>query len=396
MGKQFITKIFIVEDDPVFSRVLQRALENEDNYDVTVYQSGEDLVTNLHQNPDIVSIDYNLPGMSGLEILEKVKGYNDDIGTVVISGQEKVEVVVEAYNNGADRYIIKNENAVVELVNSVKNLCKNVNLRKELEDLRDQVIDRSRYHEIIGESNAVMKTLRLIQKVENNNITVLITGESGTGKELVARALHYNSSRKRKPFIPVNVAAIPEDLIESELFGHEKGAFTGASGKRIGKFEESNGGTVFLDEIGEMDINLQTKLLRVLQDSKISRLGSNKEIKLDLRIVAATNNNLGQQVKEGLFREDLYYRLQGFLIHLAPLRERGNDPALLAKYFLKNFCDQNREPQKSFSADTIDALLDHSWPGNIRELKASVERAALISDSQIITSDDMVFSDSIF
>ncbi len=396
MAKQYITKIFVVEDDPVFGRVLQRALENEDNYDVTVFQSGEDLVTNLFQNPDIVSIDYNLPGMSGLEILERVKRYNEDIGTVVISGQEKVEVVVEAYNNGASRYIIKNENAVVELVNSVKNLCKNVNLRKELEDLRDQVIDRSRYHEIVGESNAVMKVLRLIQKVENNNITVMVTGESGTGKELVARALHYNSSRKRRAFIPVNVAAIPEDLMESELFGHEKGAFTGASGKRIGKFEESNGGTIFLDEIGEMDINLQTKLLRVLQESKISRLGSNKEMKLDLRIVAATNKNLGQRVKEGLFREDLYYRLQGFLIHLPPLRDRGNDPALLAKFFLQKFCESNRQPQKSFSKDGIDALLNHDWPGNIRELKASVERAALICDSEIITSDDMIFSESIF
>lgn len=223
----------------------------------------------------------------------------------------------------------------------------------------------------------------------------LITGESGTGKELVSAAVHYNSPRARKPYVLVNMAAIPEDLMESELFGHEKGAFTGADGKRIGKFEEANGGTIFLDEIGEMDFNLQTKLLRVLQESKVTRLGSNKEIQLDVRVIAATNKNLANRVKEGKMREDLYYRLQGFLIHLPPLRERGDDVILLAKYFLKEFCNKNNVGQKSFSTDGIKAMIQHPWPGNVRELKALVERAAIISDNQEITSDDMIFSQEI-
>ena len=193
----------------------------------------------------------------------------------------------------------------------------------------------------------MMQVIRLIKKIENSKILTLITGDSGTGKEVVAKAIHYSSNRKKKPFVAVNVAAIPDELIESELFGHEKGAFTGAVSSRKGKFEVAEGGTIFLDEIGEMDINVQTKLLRVLQESQISRLGSNKVIDLNVRVIAATNKNLGEQVKLGKFREDLYYRIQGFLIHLPPLKDRGNDVLILAKYFLNEYCKENREPQKS-------------------------------------------------
>jgi len=270
-----------------------------------------------------------------------------------------------------------------------------VNLRKEVDTLREQIIDRHRYDRIIGESQAILKVLRLIQKVEKTNMLALITGESGTGKELVASAIHYNSSRKNRPFVAVNVAAIPEDLMESELFGHERGAFTGADSKRIGKFEEANDGTIFLDEIGEMDIHMQTKLLRVLQESKITRLGSNKEIPLNVRIIAATNKNLAQRVKDGKMREDLYYRLQGFLIHLPPLRERDNDILLLAKSMLRSFCDSNRIPLKSFSSDALKMMMQHPWSGNVRELKAFVERAVLISDHDIIEDDDLIFSQGI-
>ena len=223
----------------------------------------------------------------------------------------------------------------------------------------------------------------------------MITGESGTGKELVASAIHYNSSRKNRPFVAVNVAAIPEDLIESELFGHERGAFTGADSKRIGKFEEANEGTIFLDEIGEMDINMQTKLLRVLQESKITRLGSNKEIPLNVRVIAATNKNLAQRVKDGKMREDLYYRLQGFLIHLPPLRERDNDILLLAKSMLKSFCETNRMPVKSFSKEALKAMMLHPWSGNVRELKAFIERAVLISYGVEIEDEDLIFSQEI-
>lgn len=395
MERKYLNTVFVIEDDEIFGRAIQHRLEREDNYDVKVFKSGQAFFDQLHLNPDIVSIDYNLPDITGIEILKRVKQFNTDISTIILSGQEKVEVVVEAYSNGANSYIIKNENALVELTNVVKNLSRNVSLRKEVESLREQIIDRNKYYKVLGESKPVLQVLKMIQKVERSNILVLITGESGTGKEVIANSIHYNSPRARKSFVPVNVAAIPSDLIESELFGHEKGAFTGATGRRIGKFEEADGGTIFLDEIGEMQMDLQTKLLRVLQEGNITRLGSNKQIQLNVRVLAATNKNLGQRVKEGLFREDLYYRLQGFLIHLPPLRDRGNDILLLAKNFLHTFCDQNRMPRKNFSKESMSALMDHGWPGNVRELKSLVERAALISDKDIIEFDDLIFSDSI-
>jgi transcriptional regulator with GAF, ATPase, and Fis domain len=255
------------------------------------------------------------------------------------------------------------------------------------------VIHRDKYLAIIGESPEILKVLKLIQKVENSELLTLITGESGTGKELVAQAIHNNSHRSKKPFIAVNVSAIPADLVESELFGHEKGAFTGADSRRIGKFEEADGGTLFLDEIGDMDLTLQTKLLRVLQERKITRLGSNKEIPINIRVLLATNRNLGKMVKEGQFREDLYYRVQGFLIHLPPLRERGNDMIILSNYFISEFCAANKLPKKTISKDAFKKLMMHLWPGNIRELKAVIERGILISDTHEITEDDVMFSD---
>jgi two-component system, NtrC family, response regulator AtoC len=389
---RYMTKIFVVEDNEVFSSLIQHSLEEEDKYDIHIFSTAEDLFKHIHENPDIVTIDYNLPDRNGLDVLNEIKNYNKDIQTIILSGQEKVEVVVDCYNHGANGYIMKNNNAIVELSKSIQNLSQNSSLRKEVAYLKEQILDRSKYNQIIGESSTILKVLRLIQKVEKTNMLALITGESGTGKELAAASIHYNSNRAKQPYVLVNMAAIPSDLMESELFGHEKGAFTGADSKRIGKFEEANGGTIFLDEIGEMDMNLQTKLLRVLQENKIMRLGSNKEIQLDVRVVAATNKNLAARVKDGKMREDLYYRLQGFLIHLPPLRERENDSVLLAKYFLKEYCAKNKLPQKQFSAESLKRILQHKWPGNIRELKALVERTVLISDSETITPDDMIFS----
>jgi two-component system, NtrC family, response regulator AtoC len=220
---------------------------------------------------------------------------------------------------------------------------------------------------------------------------VLVTGQSGTGKELVAKALHYNSSRARKPFVIVNMGAIPEELVESELFGHEKGAFTDARDRRIGKFEEADGGTIFLDEIGEMDLGLQSKLLRVLQEKEVTRIGSNKTMKLDFRLIAATNRNLATEVKEGRFREDLFYRIQGFLIHLPPLNERGDDIILLAKSFLDEFSKTNKMPPQTISKEACKYMLDYNWPGNIRELKAVIERASLMAENNNITIEDLTF-----
>lgn len=386
-----MTKIFAVEDDVIFGKMIKHTLEKNTTYDVTVFPTGEDFFDHLHEQPDIVTIDYNLPGMSGLDILKQITQYNPDIAIVIVSGQEDVAVAVEAYKNGAKYYILKNKQTFEELTHCVGTLAAHTNLKKEVEVLRDQIIDRHRYSSMIGESGALLKVIRMMQKIESSDVMALITGESGTGKEVAARAIHYNSRRRKKNFVAINVAAIPEDLIESELFGHEKGAFTGATGRRIGKFEEADGGTILLDEIGEMDINLQTKLLRVLQEKKICRIGSNKEISLDVRVLAATNKDLGQRVKEGKFREDLYYRIQGFLIHLPPLRERGNDVIVLAQHFLKE-CNGER---KSFSKEALEAMLAHNWPGNIRELKSFVERAALISDGDKIEEADLIFSPTI-
>jgi two-component system response regulator AtoC len=385
-------KIFVVDDDPFLGTLYKTTLEKLDNVEVTHFASPGECLNNIQKNPDIVTIDYLMPEMNGIELMEKIKNYNDNIQCIMLSGQEELDVVIETYKRGANDYIIKNENATVNLENAVKNACGNVLLKKEVETLKEQVIDRNKYTNILGNSSAVLKTLKMVQKVEKSNIMVLVTGQSGTGKELVAKAIHYNSPRGKKPFVTVNMGAIPADLVESELFGHEKGAFTDARDRRIGKFEEANGGTIFLDEIGEMDLLMQTKLLRVLQEKEVTRIGSNKAIKLDVRVVAATNRNLADEVKAGRFREDLFYRLQGFLIHLPPLYERGDDIILLSKSFLIDFCKDNRLPVIALSRQASKFLTEYNWPGNIRELKAVIERAAILCENNEITPEDIVFA----
>jgi DNA-binding NtrC family response regulator len=385
-----MARIFIVEDDVMIASLMKQTLGKTGDHEITHFQTGEECINRLPERPDIVTIDYNLPGMNGLDLLERVKAFDQGIMVIVVSGQEDLEVVLETYKKGASDYIMKNDNLFVNLENSIKSMSLNVTLRREVEELKDQIIDRHRYSNILGNSKSILRVLRLIQKVEKSNMMVLVTGESGTGKELVARALHYNSPRSRKTLVTVNTGAIPEELIESELFGHEKGAFTDARERRIGKFEEANGGTIFLDEIGEMNLNLQAKLLRVLQEKEIQRIGSNKTIKLDFRMIAATNRSLADEVKEGRFRQDLFYRLQGFLIHLPPLKERGDDIILLAKSFLGDFCKNNKLEPIQLSKDALKYMLQYEWPGNVRELKAVVERAALLAENNTISVDDLL------
>lgn len=381
-------KMFIVEDELLQGKVMQRAIEDKTNIDVSLFSSAEECFNNMHLKPDIISIDYNLPDMNGLDLIQKIKSFDETVFIIMLSGQAELEVVVKAYKQGVNDYIIKNETSLTELLNSVKNLTSTISLKREVNRLKEQIIDRNKYSNIIGNSPAILNILKFINKVEQTNLRVLVTGESGTGKELVANALHYNSPRKKKPFIAVNMAAIPDDLIESELFGHEKGAFTGAVERRIGKFEEANGGTIFLDEIGEVNMEVQKKLLRVLQENEIVRIGSNKVIKLDLRVIAATNKNLDEEVKSKRFREDLFYRLQGFTIPLPPLRERGDDIILLAKHFLKQFAADNHLGQITLSKETIKEFMEYSWPGNIRELRSLIERAALLCENQTIQPED--------
>ena len=388
-------KIFVVEDDEWYNRLLVHNLSLNPDYEIESFTNGKDCLNNLSKNPDVVTLDYRLPDMQGLEILQKIKAENEEIQVILISEQDEIEVVVDLLKYGAYDYLVKSKDIREKLLNTVQNIRKGVNLRKEIVSLRNEVKKKYSYQNtIIGNSSAIHSIYALIDKATRTNISVAISGETGTGKELVAKAIHYNSPRAEKPFIAVNMAAIPKELTESELFGHEKGAFTGAGFRRTGKFEEANGGTLFLDEITEMDISLQAKLLRALQEKEIVRVGSNKPVKTDCRIIVATNQNLQECVLKGTFRQDLYYRLYGFPIELPPLRDRQNDIAILSKHFIKAFCTENKLPQKHLSKQAAEKLLSYSFPGNIRELKSVIELAITLSDGDEITGENLLLGNN--
>ena len=306
-------KIFVVEDDEWYNRLLVHSLSLNPDYEVKSFFKGRDCIDSLNELPDLITLDYRLPDMTGMEVLQRIKRENEQIRVILISEQKDIETVVELLKQGAYDYIVKSDDVKERLLNTVSNLRKNSQLETELSSLKKEVQKKYSFQNaIVGNSPAIKKVYELIEKAVRTNITVSITGETGTGKELVAKAIHYNSSRRDKPFVAVNLAAIPSGLIESELFGHEKGSFTSASSRRIGKFEEADTGTLFLDEIAEMDASIQVKLLRALQEKEIMRVGSNKNIKINCRIIAATNKNLMEEVKKGNFRQDLYYRLIRF------------------------------------------------------------------------------------
>jgi len=384
-------KIFVVEDSEWYNRLLVHTLSLNPDFEIRSFFNGKDFLNNLFESPDIVTLDYSLPDFTGLEILKRLREENSDAQVILISEQEDIDTVVTLLKMGAYDYISKSDDIKDRLTNTVKNIRNGIGLKREISTLRREVQKKYSFREtILGESPAIKAVYDLIDKALSTNITVIISGETGTGKELVAKAIHYNSKRKDKPFVTVNVAAIPSELIESELFGHEKGAFTGAAYRRIGRFEEADGGTLFLDEIGEMELNLQAKLLRVLQEKEIVRIGSNKPVKTDCRIVVATNKNLKEEVKKGNFREDLYYRLLGLPIELPPLRERVNDILILARHFTVKFCEENNIPIKKLSVQSQKKLLSYSFPGNVRELKSVVELAVTLSENDIIETSDLV------
>ncbi|PKP32817.1 MAG: regulator [Bacteroidetes bacterium HGW-Bacteroidetes-16] len=389
-------KIFVVEDDEWYSKLLVHNLSLNPDYEIESFTNGKDCLANLHKNPDVITLDYRLPDMQGLEILKNIKAENEEIQVILISEQDEIEVVVELLKYGAYDYIVKSKDIRERLLNTVQNIRNGVSLKREIVSLRGEVKMKYSYQNtIVGNNPATQKIFGLIEKATRTNISVTITGETGTGKELVAKAIHYNSARATKPFIAVNMAAIPKDLTESELFGHEKGAFTGATFRRIGKFEEANGGTLFLDEIAEMDISLQAKLLRVLQEKEFVRIGSNKPVKTDCRIIVATNQNFQEAVVKGTFRQDLYYRLFGLPIELPPLRERGNDIVILSKHFIKEFCNENNLALKTLSATAADKLLSYPFPGNIRELKSVIELAITLSDYDEIGAENIILGNEV-
>lgn len=384
-------KIFVVEDDEWYNRLLVHNLSLNPDYEIESFTNGKDCIDNLSKNPDVITLDYQLPDMQGLEVLKRIKAENEETQVILISEQDEIDVVVELLKYGAYDYIVKSKDIRERLLNTIQNIRNGASLKKEIVSLRTEVQKKYSYQNtIVGNSKATKNIFGLIEKATRTNISVSITGETGTGKELVAKAIHYNSNRAAKPFVAVNMAAIPKELTESELFGHEKGAFTGANFRRIGKFEEAHGGTLFLDEITEMDISIQAKLLRALQEKEIVRVGSNKPVKTDCRIIVATNQNLQDSVLKGLFRQDLYYRLYGFPIELPPLRERGNDIVLLSKHFIKEFCNENNLIQKTLSTPAVEKLISYSFPGNIRELKSVVELAITLSDNDEISSEDIL------
>ena len=384
-------KIFVVEDSEWYNRLLVHTLSLNPDYEIKSFLNGKDFMNCLFESPDIVTLDYRLPDFTGLDILKRIREDNSDTQVILISEQEDIDTVVNLLKLGAYDYISKSEDIKDRLLNTVKNIRNGIGLKREINTLRREVQKKYSFREsILGESQAIKTVYDLIDKALATNITVIISGETGTGKELVAKAIHYNSKRKDKSFVTVNVAAIPSELIESELFGHEKGAFTGAAYRRIGRFEEADGGTLFLDEIGEMELNLQAKLLRVLQEKEIVRIGSNKPVKTDCRIVVATNKNLKDEVKKGIFREDLYYRLFGLTIELPPLRERANDILILAGYFIGKFCEENSIPLKKLSVQSQKKLMNYTFPGNVRELKSVIELAVTISASDEIEPVDLV------
>ena len=384
-------KIFVVEDDEWYSRLLVHTLSLNVDYEVRSFRTAGEFLECLHESPDIVTLDYRLPDMNGIDLLKKIKEENNDIQVILISGQNDIDTAVSLLKLGDYDYIVKTNDIRERLLLTVQNISNGIGLRREISSLRREVQHKYLFRNtIIGESQAVRAVYALMEKALDTSITVVVSGETGTGKELVAKAIHYNSRRKNKPFVPVNVAAIPSELIESELFGHEKGAFTGAVSGRIGRFEEANGGTLFLDEIGEMDPGLQSKLLRALQEKEIVRIGSNKAIKTDCRIIVATNRNLLEEVKKGNFREDLYYRLRGLPIELPPLRERGNDILILASHFAERFCAENEIRLKKLSPQAQQKLLGHPFPGNVRELKSVVELAVTLSETTTIEPEDII------
>lgn len=388
-------KIFVVEDDPAYTKFLKYVLGLNPDYEVEFFTTGKECLNNLHKNPAVVTLDYSLPDMPGEKVLSQIRAHDPNINVIIISAQEKIGTAVDLLKLGAYDYITKDHETKDRVLNSINNARNKSSLIKEIDYLKKEISEKYEFEKsIIGSSVAIKKIFSLLEKACSTNISVSISGETGTGKELVAKAIHYNSKRKNKPFVAVNIAAIPRDLIESELFGHEKGAFTGAITRRIGKFEEAEGGTIFLDEIGEMDPNLQAKLLRVLQEKEITRIGGNLVIKLDVRVLAATHKDLTEEVKEGRFREDLYYRLLGLPIQLPPLRERGNDVILVAKHFLDNFTKENQMPKFKISQEAQQKLLQYPFPGNIRELKSVIELAAVMATEQEIKPQDISFNNS--
>jgi DNA-binding NtrC family response regulator len=336
-------------------------------------------------------MDYTLPDIKGEKLLIEIKKRCPEIPVIVISGQEEISIAVNLLKLGAHDYLVKNEYTKEVLWKSIHNINQTKQLKDEIIDLKGKIAQNYNFEKIVGKSDAIKKTFPLLEKAIKTNINVSLQGATGTGKEVYAQTIHYNSARKNGPFIAINMAAIPNELIESELFGHEKGSFTGAFLQKKGKFLEANGGTLFLDEISELNEAVQAKLLRALQEREITPVGGNKPIKIDIRLISASSEKLIDLVNNGKFREDLFYRIVGLPIELPKLIERENDLIILSNYFIDQYCKENNIEQKKLNFEAIKKLKNHSFPGNVRELKSTIELACVLSNNNIITNEDIQY-----
>jgi two-component system nitrogen regulation response regulator NtrX len=382
--------VMIVDDEEGIRETLSGIFEDE-GYDTVTAASGEEAVPLAKEvNPDIVLLDIWLTGMDGLQTLQALREFNRDLPVIIISGHASIELAVKATRIGAYD-ILEKPLSMEKVLLTVYRAIEKRNLERENRALRENLLQRCR---MVGDSPKMQQLREQIKMAAVSNSRVLILGESGSGKELVARLLHENSPRADKPFVEVNCAAIPQELIESELFGHEKGSFTGAFEMKRGKFEQASGGTLFLDEIGDMSLQTQAKVLRVMETQEFQRVGGNRNIKVDVRIISATNKDLAEEVKKENFREDLFFRLNVIPLKVPPLRERPEDIPALVAYFLVTFAAESGQHQKDITPEAIGILQKYSWPGNIRELKNVLERLAIMTPSRVITPGDLFMPDA--
>ena len=391
-----LSRVLVADDEESMRWILSNTLKGK-GFAVDIASDGRQALSLIQERSyDLAILDIKMPGFSGLDLLERIREMKSDLLVVIMTAEASMKNAVEAMKRGAYDYITKPFeldviDAIIEKVVRVRQVTNQVSL------LKQELIERYQVEKnIIGNSAAMQSVYKTIGKVADSDVTILIQGESGTGKEMVARAIHLNSKRLGNPFVAINCAAIPHDLLESELFGSEKGAYTGASERKQGKFEQANNGTVFLDEIGDMSLDLQAKILRVLQEHEVTRVGGLQNMPVNVRIVAATNQNLPEKVRQKEFREDLYYRLNVVPITLAPLRERLSDIPVLTRYFLDRACSDLSFPPKQISDEALSLLASHAWPGNVRELENAIKRAVILSSDPMLTAADFenLLSDS--
>jgi len=381
-------RIYIVDDETTIAKLLQLWVGDRWGYTVETFPDGKSFLDRFSEPPDLVLLDLMLPDINGVDLLKEIKQRTPELPVIVLSAQASIEVAIETLKLGAADYFSKPVD-FPKLEVAIRNALRLASLTREVERLRENVETRVHFENIVAQSGEMHEVFKLVNKVKNSDIPVLILGESGTGKELIARAIHFNSQRAKGPFVVVNCASIPRDLLESELFGHEKGAFTGAIQRRVGKFEQAIDGTVFLDEIGEMDLSLQAKILRVIQEKTFTRVGGNDTITTNARLISATNRDLREEVKQRNFREDLYFRLSTFPVVLPPLRQRKSDILLLAEHFLGQFAKEQGKPKLRFSRKALDLLYRYPWPGNIRELENAIQRGVVLAETDVLTEQEL-------